>query len=445
MAAQRFRCWLIAPESGGLGDPTVKRARNAEKSFEAFTLTSIGLQHGRGNVVALALAATALGVVFVGAILPTPLYPLYKREFGFSGVTLTLIYAVYVLGNLVALCFFGRLSDQIGRRTTIFPAIGFGIVSAFVFIWAASTPWLFVARVLSGFSTGLASGTVTAWIAELYAGARRGAAARIAAGANFFGCSAGPLIGGLLAEFAPAPLRLPFLIYLGVLCVTALAIHFSPETLAKRVRLAEASLKPRLGVPQEIRLQFVSPAVTGFSTFAVIGFYSALIPNLLADSLHLAAPLLAGGVVCELFGVAAITILSTGRFGSQATMIGALALLVPGVWLLVGAEVLKSLPILLLAAAVGGVAGGLGYRGSLEIINRIAPADRRAEVVSSYLIVVFAGNSLPVIGIGLLSAYVGSLTAHVSFALLITALAGIAVLTGIKYAPDTAIETPATL
>jgi MFS family permease len=398
-------------------------------------LTSIGL-HGRGNVVALALAATALGMAFVGAILPTPLYPLYQREFGFSGVTLTLVYAVYVLGNLVALLFFGRLSDQIGRRTTSLPAIGFGIASAVVFACAASTPWLFAGRALSGFSTGLASGTATAWIAELYAGSRRGAAARIAAAANFFGCAAGPLIAGLLAEFAPAPLLLPFLIYLGLLCATGIAILFSPETVAKPVRLAEVSLKPRLGVPQNIRLQFVSPAVTGFSTFAVIGFYSALIPNLLADSLHLSAPLVAGAVVCELFGIAAVTILSTGKFDSQATMFAALALLVPGVWLLVGAEVLKSLPVLLLAAAVGAVAGGLGYRGSLEVINRIAPTDRRAEVVSSYLIALFAGNSLPVIGIGLLSAYAGSLTAHVSFAWLITALAGVAVLTGIRYAPD---------
>jgi MFS family permease len=431
MAARRFWCWLIASESGGLRDPT----GNEPEQLESFTLASIQLQHRGSNVVALALAATALGVAFVGAILPTPLYPLYKQEFGFSGVTLTLVYAVYVLGNLVALLFFGRLSDQIGRRTVSLPAIGFGIASAVVFACAASTPWLFVARALSGFSTGLASGTATAWIAELYAGSRRGAAARIAAAANFFGCAAGPLIGGLLAEFAPAPLLLPFLVYLGLLCATALAILFAPETVAKPVRAAAVSLKPRLGVPQHIRMQFVSPAVTGFSTFAVIGFYSALIPNLLADSLHLAAPLVAGAVVCELFGIAAITILSTSKFGSQAAMFSALALLVPGVWLLVGAEVLKSLPILLLAAAVGAVAGGLGYRGSLEVINRIAPADRRAEVVSSYLIALFAGNSLPVIGIGLLSARAGSLIAHVSFALLITALAGIAVLTGIKYAP----------
>ena len=76
--------------------------------------------------------------MFVGAILPTPLYPLYQQAFGFSGVTLTLIYAVYVLGNLVALLFFGRLSDQIGRRIASLPAIGFGIAGAVGFAFAAA-------------------------------------------------------------------------------------------------------------------------------------------------------------------------------------------------------------------------------------------------------------------------------------------------------------------
>ena len=87
------------------------------------------------------------------------------------------------------------------------------------------------------------------------------------------------------------------------------------------------------------------------------------------------------------------------------------------------------------AAAVGGVSGGLGYRGSLEVVNRIAPADRRSEVVSSYLVVCFAGNSVPVIGIGLLSSATSALTAHVTFATVITVLAGLAAVTGIKYAP----------
>jgi hypothetical protein len=117
-------------------------------------------------------------------------------------------------------------------------------------------------------------------------------------------------------------------------------------------------------------------------------------------------------------------------------MLSALALLLPGVWLLVGAELAQSLSLLVAAAALGGVTGGLGYRGSLEVINRIAPADRRSEVVSSYLVACFAGNSLPVIGIGFLSSGTSALFAHVTFATVITALAGIAALTGIKYAPS---------
>jgi MFS family permease len=388
------------------------------------------------NLVALAIVAVELATMFVGAILPTPLYPLYQHAFGFSGITLTLVYAVYVLGNLVALLFFGRLADQIGRRSASLPAIGFGIASTLAFAAASATPWLFIARALSGFSTGLAAGAATAWIAALYGGARgTGAASRIAAAANFFGCAAGPILGGVLAQFAPWPLRLPFVIYLALLCAVAGAILVTPETLASPKRFGEASLRPRLGVPRSIRLQFVAPSVGGFATFALIGFYAALIPSVLRDSLHQPAPAIAGIIVCEVFGIAAITILSTAWLGSQVAMFSALALLLPAVWLLVGAEVVRSLPLLLFAAALCGVAGGLGYRGSLEVINRIAPADQRSEVVSSYLIALFAGNSLPVIGIGVLSAVAGSLVAHVSFAAVITALAGIAALTGIKYGP----------
>ncbi len=400
-------------------------------------MTSIETHRKRGSLLALIIVAVELGMMFVGAIMPTPLYPLFRTAFGFSGVTLTLIYAVYVLGNLMALLLFGRLADQIGRRSVSVPAIGVGIASALAFAFASSTPWLFVARALSGFSTGLAAGAATAWIAELYPDRGTGAASRIAAAANFFGCAAGPLLGGVLAQFAPEPLRLSFFVYVVLLCAIAGAIFLAPETIANpKRRYADVSLKPRVGVPQSIRLQFVAPAVAAFAAFALIGFYAALVPSLLRDSLHLSAPLIAGAIVCELFLIAAVTILSTGRLESRLTMLSSLVLLLPSLWLLIVAQIFQSLPVLLLAAAGTGISGGLGYRGSLEVINRIAPADQRSEVVSSYLVVCFAGNSLPVIGIGVLSAMAGSLIADVSFAAVITALAGIAFLTGIKYAPD---------
>jgi MFS family permease len=355
---------------------------------------SIMAQHERGRLIALTIVAIELGVMFIGAIMPTPLYPLYRAAFGFSGVMLTLIYAVYVLGNLTALLFLGRLADQIGRRGATLPAIAIGMASALAFALATSTPWLFAARALSGFSTGLAAGAATAWIAELYGGGGSAAASRIAAAANFFGCAAGPILSGVLAQFAIWPLQLPFYVYLIMLGATGIMIFFAPETLPQPKPLAEISLRPRLGVPRQIWLPFIAPAVAGFAVFALIGFYAALIPNLLAESLHHPAPTIAGLVVCEVFGIAAITILSTGRLQSQATMFAALAVLLPSVWLLVGAELLASMPLLLIAATLCGISGGLGYRGSLEVINRIAPADRRSEVVSSYLVALFAGNSV---------------------------------------------------
>jgi predicted MFS family arabinose efflux permease len=391
---------------------------------------------GHRNTAALVIVAAELGAMFIGAIMPTPLYPLYRQAFGFSGVTLTLIYAVYVLGNIVALLFFGRLADQIGRRTVSLPAIGVGVASALTFAFATGTPWLFAGRMLSGFSTGLAAGAATAWIADLYGDRGSGAAARLAAAANFFGSASGPLLGGLFAQFAPAPLRLCFFVYLAILAAVAGAILFAPETVKNPKRLLDVSLKPRLGVPRGIWLHFVSPAVGGFATFALIGFYAALIPGLLAETLHVSAPLVSGAIVCEVFGTAAVIILSTGRLNNRTTLVTALALLVPSVWLLIVAEIAQSPPLLFISAALGGITGGLGYRGTLEVINRIAPVDRRSEVVSSYLIACFAGNSVPVIGIGLLSAEAGALFAHVTFATVITALAVITFITGVKFAPE---------
>jgi MFS family permease len=56
--------------------------------------------------------------------------------FDFSQITLTLVYAAYVLGNLAALLFFGRMSDEVGRRKTILPAMAIAIESTLIFLFA---------------------------------------------------------------------------------------------------------------------------------------------------------------------------------------------------------------------------------------------------------------------------------------------------------------------
>jgi sugar phosphate permease len=107
--------------------------------------------------------------------------------------------------------------------------------------------------------------------------------------------------------------------------------------------------------------------------------------------------------------------------------------MVPSVAALVLAQVLASMPLMLVAAALCGVAAGLGYRGSLQEVNEIAPADRRAEVVSSYFVCCFIGNAVPVIGVGVIATFAGSTVASLVFAAVIALFALVALGFGTRY------------
>jgi MFS family permease len=331
----------------------------------------------------------------------------------------------------VALMFFGRLSDQIGRRRVTFPVIGVGVLSALVFLFAQDVAWLFVARVLSGFAIGLSTGTGAAWLSELYAGRDKSRATLVAIVGNLVGLSVGALMAGLLVQYAPWPLRLVYVVYIVMLIGLALVMRTTPETVEHPVRsLAHASMKPRLGVPADIRSRFIPPAVAGFGGFALFGFYAALAPSILQD-MHQTNRALGGGVVFELCVVATAAVLVTRRMKSRAAMLAGLALLLPSLVLLVLAQAEASMTWLLIGTAVGGVATALCYRGSLQVVNEIAPGDRRAEVISTYLICCYVGNSLPVIGVGVLSALANPIVASSAFAVTIGLFAVAALFAGI--------------
>jgi len=223
--------------------------------------------------VAIGVAAAALAVFFMGSTLLTPLYGLYEKAFGFSRVSLTLIYAIYVVGNLGALLFFGRLSDEVGRRRATLLAVLVASVSTLVFLFAVGTAWLFWARMLSGFAIGIGSGTTTAWLAELHDGVSKSRATLMASGANMAGLAIGPLLAGFLVQYMPWPLHLPHIFYLLTLIAIGLLILRMPETVEEPItNLSEISLRPRLGVPKAIRARFVAPAVAVFVSMALVGF-----------------------------------------------------------------------------------------------------------------------------------------------------------------------------
>ncbi|WP_042267183.1 MFS transporter [Paraburkholderia heleia] len=379
----------------------------------------------------LVAAAVLLGAIYAGSTMVTPLYPLYQQRFGLSELTVTLVYATYVVGNLIALFAFGRVSDQAGRRPVSLVVLAVAIASALIFLLAIHPAMLFLARAASGLAIGVGAASATAWIAELQPGADKARASRLAAAVNLGGLAAGVVISGLLAQFAPWPLRLPFGAHLVVLVITAVLTALACETVASPARSpAQLSLEPRIGVPRELRLAFAAPAVTAFATFALLGFYAALLPNLLASSMHIHSPALSGTVVAELYLAGALTIVATPALAARTAMTAGLWLLPPGLAMLLWAQVAGSLVWLLAATALSGVACAWGFRGSLQEVNRIAPSQRRAELLSAYLLCCYAGNSVPAVGIAVLARAAGHLRADAVFAAVCALLAVVALVVG---------------
>lgn len=394
--------------------------------------------HPLTSAAAIGSIGAMIALMFMGSTLLTPLYSIYRETFHFSRVVLTLIYSAYVVGNLGALLYFGRLSDQIGRRPVTLGAIALAALATVLFLAATTTTWLFAARILSGFAIGLAAGTGAAWIAELDTEQDRGHAALLVTAANFAGLALGPLLSGFLAQYAPWPLRLPYAIFLAVLFLVAIFVWATRETVTAPVRrVADVQLHPRLGVPRSILLPFVAPAISVFGTMALIGFYAALLPSILAERLHQTNHAVGGILVSWLFAVAVASVVLGRRIGSRAAMLIGLAVLLPSLALLEVAQWLRSMPLLLIGTTVAGIASGLGYRSGLQVINAISPDDRRAEVVSTYYVAGFVGNSLPVIGVGVLSSAVGTMAAGATFAVTIGVFAVVAFVVGARYARAT--------
>jgi len=63
----------------------------------------------------------------------------------------------------------------------------------------------------------------------------------------------------------------------------------------------------------------------------------------------------------------------------------------------------SSLALLVLGGVVAGLGQGLTFRAGLAAVNTGAPAERRAEVASSYFVVMYVALAIPVIGEGVLA------------------------------------------
>ncbi|MCC3772793.1 MFS transporter, partial [Streptomyces sp. UNOC14_S4] len=176
-----------------------------------------------------AVAYTLL-LLLTGTNIPTPLYRGFQEKFGFSPLTVTLVFAVYVAALVPSLLLCGPLSDAVGRRAVLVPAVVVAALGSMAFALATDVGWLFGARLLQGLAVGAASGALTAALNETEPAGDRRRAALVSTVASVGGLGTGPLLGGILAQYAPFPSTLPFVVEVVLLVPALVAVLLLPTT-----------------------------------------------------------------------------------------------------------------------------------------------------------------------------------------------------------------------
>ncbi|WP_217238130.1 MFS transporter [Streptomyces sp. AC555_RSS877] len=373
------------------------------------------------------LSGAVFAVCMAGTTLPTPLYGLYQEKFGFSELTVTIVYAVYAFGVIGVLLLAGNASDALGRRPVLLWGLGFAAASAVCFLCAEGLGWLYAGRLLSGLSAGLFTGAATAYVMELapYGGASR--ATFVATAANMGGLGCGPLLAGALAQYAAWPLHLPFAVHLALVACSAAVLLRLSETVRERRPLS--TVRPqRPGLPAEVRAVFGPAATASFVGFALFGVFTSVSPAFLAQSLNVHNHAVGGLIVALAFFSSTAGQLAVGRVGVRRSLPLGCAGLFVGLALLAGALWWNLLPLVVLSAVVGGTGQGLAFRGALSAVAEASPEDRRAAVISTLFVVAYAGISVPVIGVGVLTGPIGLEGAGLVFIACMAVLVSIAAL-----------------
>jgi MFS family permease len=381
-----------------------------------------------------------LVLFLVGTSLITPLIPLYQDRLDFSQATVTLFFVAYVVTLVPSMLTLGQLSDRVGRRVVVLGAIATLAVAQVVLLLEPGLPGLLGARAVQGAATGAFSGTCTAFLIDAAPVGRRRQVSVMASVSIRLGLGLGPGLAGVLAEYAGAPLRLPFEVHLVMLAAAALITLSLPETvrvrsrrpltLALGVRPAERAVFWRVLVPSGVLFALFEGVALGLvpvflvreigiTNYAIVGLSGFLIMTSGALS-QVLLPRLAPAPAIG-WGLAAAAVASAGVVAGRPT---------------------GSAALVLAAVALTGAACGLVFKGGVELCARIAPEADRGKLLSAYYTACYLGGfSVPLLIIGLLADVVGltaalaSLTVAAAIGAAWTGLVGLRALGGLRPAP----------
>lgn len=368
------------------------------------------------------LVAVVFLTVMAYSTVPTPLYPLYQQRDGFDVSTITVIFAAYAVGVVFSLFFVGHISDWAGRRRMLIIAVLVSALSAVLFLLWSSVPGLLVARFVNGASIGILTATATAHLGELRSVARPAEsgviAASVAGAANLGGLALGPLIGGVFAEFLPAPLELPHAVFLVILIVAAIVLTAAPET-ASAAGTRPGYRPQRLALPPASRPAFVAAGLGAFASFALFGLFTSLAPTFLIDAFHETDHLAAGATAFAVFASAATAQVLLARVALTRQLGIAIAASAAGLLLIAAGAVLPQLAIFIAGGVIAGAGVGVLFRAAISTASSLADPRRRGETLALIFLIAYCGLALPVLAVGVTLSFASETAVLLVFSALV--------------------------
>ena len=368
-------------------------------------------------------AMAAIFILFMAAsAAPSPLYVVYQHEWSFSAATLTVVFAVYVVGLLGSLLVLGALSDHIGRRPVLAMAVGMEAVALLFFITAGSVGPLLVARFIQGVATGAAMTTLGATLVDLNPPHAPGRAGVVVGVAPSVGLAIGAVGCGALVQFAAAPTRLIYALLLSGLVLAAIVVAVMPETSTRRPG-GRASLIPKVSIPARLRPEVYALVPVLIATWAVGGLYLSLGPSIAATIFGFQNHLIGGLVVALLCTPAAVTSFALRRWPTPHLLTVAALLLAVGMVLTLVGIAVNSIALAVvgtMAAGIGFGASALGYFGTLA---RLAAPHERGELFAVAFVMSYLAFAIPAVAAGFATTSAGLRDTTIVYGIVVAVMA----------------------
>lgn len=341
----------------------------------------------------------------MGTALISPLYPLYKAEWQLMPSDVTLIYVIYMLGALCSLLFLGRLPDRLSFRTMLLSGLGLMLVATLLTLIAKNMLVLALGRFLVGVASSIITTSGSLGLARLTPPEMKHRAGVLTGFLLAFGFGLGPLLGGSMAEWAPQPLTTTYLptLGLGLVALAALLAIRLPENSgpSAQQQLSVLDFMPKLTwTSADKSTRFLLACGFPFLAFGLFGLYAAMSPLFLKQIIAWNGPFVSGTSIGAILIASALVQLASARLATrQSALLGLVSIAVSNGLLLINLSFGSSI-LFFLGVVFTAIGHGMSLLASMNMVNMVATVQNRSGLLSTYLLIGYAGSILPLLGMG---------------------------------------------